>query len=346
MATDLVNVGTSADDGTGDTIRAAFQAVNTMLQDADATSGSQVILFEDTDGGTNTVTITAGTTAISSNRTVSLGDVDVTLDQDVASGADVTFNDVTIGTTSIISAEDGTAGAYVRLAEITSAGTNYVDIKGLTAGLTGNRTLEIGDLDVTLDQDVSSGSAVTFGDITVGTTSSFQEEGAGNAASVRLAEDASNGTSYHEIIPVAALTSNRTLTLGDVDVTLDQDLQASASPTFGGATISGRLLGTQGSDVASANDLTLGSDGNVFEITGVTQVNRIVNTSWQNGSQVTLFFTGSVTVADAQASAGANITILLAGGANYSATAGDSLVLMLAEIGGTQAWREISRTVV
>jgi hypothetical protein len=346
MATDLVDVGTTADDGTGDTVRAAFQAVNTMLQVADATSGSSLTLLEDTDSGVNTVTITPGTTAITSNRTVSLGDVDVTLDQDVSSGADVTFNDVTIGTTSIISAEDGTAGAYVRLAEITSAGTNYVDIKGLTAGLTGNRTLEIGDLDVTLDQDVASGSAVTFGDITVGTVSAFLKEDATSQAAVRLGEDSDNGSSYVEITPVAALTSNRTLTLGDVDVTLDQDLQASASPTFGGATISGRLLGTQGSDVASANDLTLGSDGNVFEITGTTQVNRIVNTSWQNGAQVTLFFTASCTVADAQASAGANITILLAGGANYSATAGDNITLMLSEIGGTQAWREISRTVV
>ena len=108
----------------------------------------------------------------------------------------------------------------------------------------------------------------------------------------------------------------------------------------------GRRLDNQGADVASANDLTLGSDGNCFEITGTTQVNRIVNTGWQNGSKVTLLFTSTPTVKHAQASAGANIIILLAGAADFVASAGDTLTLMLCEIGGTQAWREVARAVI
>lgn len=106
-----------------------------------------------------------------------------------------------------------------------------------------------------------------------------------------------------------------------------------------------RILGKQGTDVASANDVTLG-DGNAFEITGTTQINRLVNTSWQNGSQVTLLFTSNPTVKHGQASAGATITILLSGSGDFVASAGDTLTLMLSEIGGTQAWREVARTVI
>jgi len=108
---------------------------------------------------------------------------------------------------------------------------------------------------------------------------------------------------------------------------------------------SGRILGFQGTDVASANNLVLGQ-GNVFEITGTTQINLISNLSWQNGSQVTLLFTSTPTVKHNQATSGTNITIQLAGAVDFVATAGDTLTLMLSEIGGTQAWREVSRAVI
>lgn len=108
----------------------------------------------------------------------------------------------------------------------------------------------------------------------------------------------------------------------------------------------GRMLDNQGADVASANDLTLGADGNTFEITGTTQVNRIVNTGWQNGATITLLFTSTPTVKDAQATAGANIIILLDGSVDFVASAGDTLTLQLSEIGGTQEWREIGRSVL
>lgn len=117
---------------------------------------------------------------------------------------------------------------------------------------------------------------------------------------------------------------------------------------FDGSEVSytGRMLDNQGADVASANDLTLGGDGNTFEITGTTTVNRILNTGWLNGSKITLLFSGSLTVDHAVATGGANITILLAGAGGFSATAGDTLTLMLCEIGGTQAWREVARAAI
>lgn len=107
--------------------------------------------------------------------------------------------------------------------------------------------------------------------------------------------------------------------------------------------IGGRMVVSQGAPVASANNLVVGFDANAFEITGTTQINLISNTTWANGSIITLLFTSTPTVKNAQASSGANITILLAGGVDFVATANDTLTLMLSSVGGTQAWREISR---
>lgn len=52
----------------------------------------------------------------------------------------------------------------------------------------------------------------------------------------------------------------------------------------------------QGIDVASANDLTLGADGNSFIITGTTTVNGIATADWIAGSQVCLIFSGALTL--------------------------------------------------
>lgn len=110
--------------------------------------------------------------------------------------------------------------------------------------------------------------------------------------------------------------------------------------------ISGRLEKSQGADVSSTNNLVLGTDGNVFEITGTTQINLISNISWKNGCSITLLFTSTPTVKHNQATSGTNITIQLAGAVDFVASAGDTLTLVLSEIGGTQAWREISRAVI
>jgi hypothetical protein len=101
----------------------------------------------------------------------------------------------------------------------------------------------------------------------------------------------------------------------------------------------------QATGTGSANNLVLPSDGNVIEITGTTQVNLISNSNWQDGAEVTLMFTGSLTVKNGQATSGANITILLAGASDFSATADDVLKLVIGTVGGVRAWREVSRSV-
>lgn len=109
----------------------------------------------------------------------------------------------------------------------------------------------------------------------------------------------------------------------------------------------GRLQKVQGVDLASATNLSLGFDGNVFELTGTTAVTLISNIGWQEGSEVTLIANESVVMTHGTATSTTNITILLAGAANYSMTAGDTLKLCLCSTtAGGQAWREISRTVI
>lgn len=101
----------------------------------------------------------------------------------------------------------------------------------------------------------------------------------------------------------------------------------------------GRFQLKKGSDVASANDITLGSDGNFFNITGTTTINTIAGTGWAVGSEVTLVFNASLTVADNQA--GEGISLNLAAGANFSAQAGDTLTLIF----DSTIWQEKCRSV-
>jgi hypothetical protein len=91
--------------------------------------------------------------------------------------------------------------------------------------------------------------------------------------------------------------------------------------------------------------MTLGGDGNVFEITGTNAITAIANTSWQNGSQITLYFTSTASLTDGTANSGANIGFELAGNVNFSATADDALTLVLCTVGGVQRWREKCRSI-
>jgi len=118
------------------------------------------------------------------------------------------------------------------------------------------------------------------------------------------------------------------------------------STLTGNVSIVDRPFRTQGADVASANDLTLGFGGDSFEITGTTQINAIATATWQNGSMITLLFTSTPTVKHNTAGSTGTAVILLAGAADFVATAGDTLSLILSEIGGVQAWRETSRAII
>ena len=115
---------------------------------------------------------------------------------------------------------------------------------------------------------------------------------------------------------------------------------------FGSANHFGRHQPAQGADVASvAGAITLGNDGNAFEITGTNAITLISNVNWQNGAKVTFLFTSTASLTDGTVNSGTNIGMELAGNINFTGSAGATITLMLSEIGGTQRWREVSRSV-
>lgn len=136
--------------------------------------------------------------------------------------------------------------------------------------------------------------------------------------------------------------ANSPVAAGSVTLTNAYSLWVDAGTTR----LDGRLTPAQGADVASANDLTLGTDGNVFEITGTTQINAITTAGWTLGSYITMIFASTPTVKHNTAGGAGTAVILLAGAADFVATAGDTLTLCYSEQGGTNAWREISRAVI
>lgn len=99
-----------------------------------------------------------------------------------------------------------------------------------------------------------------------------------------------------------------------------------ASPTA--FTVPKRLYLAQGASVASANTMTLGSDGNYFVITGNTTINGITTTGWTAGSFIILEFSSTPTVTNNSGAPGAGaVAIQCAGGANLTIAAHDTIGL-------------------
>lgn len=102
-----------------------------------------------------------------------------------------------------------------------------------------------------------------------------------------------------------------------------------------------RFQGAKGASVAAANDLTLGSDGQTFVITGNTQVNAITTSGWNTGSEINLIFTGTPTVKHNTAGGAGTVPLLLSAGVDL--TASNPTVLRLVYDGTN--WQEVSRSV-
>jgi hypothetical protein len=105
--------------------------------------------------------------------------------------------------------------------------------------------------------------------------------------------------------------------------------------------VDGRFQTAKGGDIASANETTLGTDGNYFDITGNTTINWITKTGWTAGDIIVLQFDSTPQVTDtAGAPPPTGAEIILLGGANFTAAVGDTLTF---SYDGTY-FREISRT--
>lgn len=102
---------------------------------------------------------------------------------------------------------------------------------------------------------------------------------------------------------------------------------------------SSRALGTLGTSVVAANNLTLPLDGNAAIVTGATQINLLDSTGWTNGSVVTLILNGGATVKNGQATSGSFRQLQLSGGADFVTSNPASLTLLLL----STFWLEIGR---
>lgn len=107
----------------------------------------------------------------------------------------------------------------------------------------------------------------------------------------------------------------------------------------GNSRFDGRVLKAKGANVAAANDLALGIDGNTFSITGATQINAITTLNWTAGSQITLIFASNPTVKNNTAGGAGTARIFLAGSVDLVAAANTVLGLVY---DGTQ-WQECFR---
>ena len=87
----------------------------------------------------------------------------------------------------------------------------------------------------------------------------------------------------------------------------------------GGVKITDYLVQTKGDDIASATSLTLGKDGNFFDVTGTTTITSIATQGI--GSHVTLQFDGALTFTHNSSD------LILPGAANITTAAGDIAVM-------------------
>ena len=100
----------------------------------------------------------------------------------------------------------------------------------------------------------------------------------------------------------------------------------------------------KGTDIASATNITIGTSGNTFDVTGTTTIQHFDNANWVVGSVISLHFDGAVTLTNNTGGLSGNqANILLSGDVNYTTSAGDIITFLLHD---STSWQEISRNSV
>lgn len=103
--------------------------------------------------------------------------------------------------------------------------------------------------------------------------------------------------------------------------------------------IGSRVQGAKGADVVAAATLTLGTDGNYFNVTGATAVDFITTTGWQAGSMITLRLVSNPTLNHNTGSPpGTAAALFLAASGNVTTSANDMITLVY---DGT-LWRQVT----
>lgn len=244
----------------------------------------------------------------------------------VATFASVSLADGTAAAPSLTFTDDQNTGLYL-------GGANTIGFAGngaMTATL--SPTALVLNTGVQISAPVGSAAAPSLaftGDLDTGVYHPAANQ-------VGVAVNGALVTTFAASVVTLASGTGLTLTSGALTLTAGSITLTSGNLTF----TSGRLLQKQGANVASANNITLGSDGNFFLITGTTTINTIAATNWQAGSVIYLTFNGSLVVKNLTAGTGAQL--LLASSTDFPATANDTMSLIY---NGTN-WVEISRTII
>lgn len=113
--------------------------------------------------------------------------------------------------------------------------------------------------------------------------------------------------------------------------------------TSGGAWESWRTLSGMGTNTAAANNLTIPLDGDTVRITGATQINALTKNRG-SGQRITLVFDANPTVKHNTAGGAGTAKVMLAGAADFAASANDTLSLFYD--GGADLWYETGRAVI
>lgn len=109
----------------------------------------------------------------------------------------------------------------------------------------------------------------------------------------------------------------------------------------GGGQGNEQILGGKGADIAAANSLALGDDGNYFAVTGATEIHYISTTGWTPGSIIYLQFMSNPIVRDEFGAAPEGFAAIeLAADSDFQASSGDILTLAYDAV----SWREVTRT--
>lgn len=197
-------------------------------------------------------------------------------------------------------------------------------------------TTLVGGLDIIRSGAITGVDTETMVDLNIKPLFTLTEPGAGTFVYYGAAIDMST---------VSVTAGAGTSTIAALYLKSNSDADAGEKYALyaeGSCRVLGRILETQGADVASANDTSLGFDGNYFDITGAVQMNGIAAAGWTAGSIVTLQFDGAPTVKHNTAASAGFASFQLAGAGDFVASAGDTLTL---RYDGTY-WRECARTVI
>jgi hypothetical protein len=179
----------------------------------------------------------------------------------------------------------------------------------------GEGVVSIAPNDVSLNPNGGSGTNIAGSDLYIN-GSKATGDAAGGPVIIQTAVAGASGTTLQSLTP--------RMTVSSLAATMN----------------SFRFEEAKGVSVVAAGDLGLGLDGNLFTITGATQINAITTANWQAGSTIGLIFTGAPLVKHNTAGGAGTATMLLAGAADFQAAAGDNIEF---RYDGTN-WHEIGRT--